>query len=205
MENLPDPASWLAAELTSGDDTRAEAAVERLGQVRETLPASALSQIMTTLCDLNLSTDVDSRWWSARALAAMHDPQVVPLLIGCLQDSDPGVRQCAALGLRLHPDPRSVPALLAALADPDPMCISLAADALGDIGEPAVLGLVQVMQEAPLASRLEAVRALAKIGDQRSIPILFQALSDPSPLIEHWASEGLERMGVGMVLFDPST
>jgi len=50
---------------------------------------------------------------------------------------------------------------------------------------------------------VEAVRALAKIGDQRAIPALFEALDDNSALIEYWASEGLEKMGVGMVFYKP--
>ena len=52
-------------------------------------------------------------------------------------------------------------------------------------------------------ARLEAVRALSKIGDQRSIPALFECLDDSSALIEYWAGEGLEKMGVGMVFYKP--
>ena len=44
---------------------------------------------------------------------------------------------------------------------------------------------------------------LAKIGDERAIPVLFEALDDSSALIEYWASEGLEKMGVGMVFYKP--
>jgi hypothetical protein len=37
------------------------------------------------------------------------------------------------------------------------------------------------------------------IGDTRAVPGLFEAL-EGSALQEYWAEEGLERMGVGMVL-----
>ena len=63
--------------------------------------------------------------------------------------------------------------------------------------------LLDAMQHGEHLARLEAVRALAKIGDQRAIPALFEALDDSSALIEYWASEGLEKMGVGMVFYKP--
>jgi hypothetical protein len=44
---------------------------------------------------------------------------------------------------------------------------------------------------------------LAQIGDPRSIPALFTALDEDSALMEYWASEGLEKMGVGIVFFEP--
>jgi HEAT repeat protein len=51
--------------------------------------------------------------------------------------------------------------------------------------------------------RLEAVRALAYIGDKRSIPQLFQALDEDSAMLEYWANEGLQKMGIGMMFYKP--
>ena len=79
----------------------------------------------------------------------------------------------------------------------------LAVGALEAIGEPAVPGLLEVMANGSRSARLKAVRALAMIGDERSIPALFAVLDEDSALIEYWASEGLERMGVGMAFFAP--
>jgi HEAT repeat protein len=79
----------------------------------------------------------------------------------------------------------------------------LAGDALVAIGSPAVPALLEVLQAGVHPARLEAVRALARIGDERAIPALFTALDDSSALIEYWANEGLERMGVGMVFYRP--
>jgi HEAT repeat protein len=58
------------------------------------------------------------------------------------------------------------------------------------------------MESGSHIARLEAARALASIGDTRAIPALFDALDD-SALLEYWANEGLERMGVGMCFFSP--
>ena len=85
------------------------------------------------------------------------------------------------------------------LAWPD----TLAADALATIGGPAVPDLLEVAQNGGQGARLEAIRALATIGDQRSLPLLFSLLDGESALMEYWANEGLERMGVGMAFFKP--
>jgi HEAT repeat protein len=181
--------------LISGDEARAEATVPLLAaRGDEALPA---------LIDLLSSPEPDQRWWAARALAALDGELVIRSLEDALGDSDPAVRQCAALGLRQHPTPRIVPSLCAALSDPDRLTARLAGDALIAAGAAATTDLVGMIAEAGPAARIEAVRALAGIQDQRSIPTLYALLDEPSTLIQHWAEEGLERMGVGMVYFKP--
>jgi HEAT repeat protein len=96
-----------------------------------------------------------------------------------------------------------VPELIAALQDNDRLLARLAGDALIAIGEPAVEALLAVFRDGDLPPRLDAARALALIGDRRAIPALFEALDGDSSLIAYWAETGLERMGVGMVFFQP--
>lgn len=149
------------------------------------------------------SPDADQRWWAGRALAALQYPDVPGQLLLMLGDPDAAVRQCAALGLRLHPNPGAVSALAAALDDADSLAGDLAGEALAAIGAPAVPALLEVMQAGTRRARLKAVRALAAIGDPRAIPALFAALDEDSALMEYWASQGLEKMGVGMTFFLP--
>jgi HEAT repeat protein len=85
----------------------------------------------------------------------------------------------------------------------DALLARLAANALACTGADAVPALLEVLEKGEQALRLEAARALAHIGDERSIPALFKALDEDSALMEYWANEGLERMGVGMVFFKP--
>jgi HEAT repeat protein len=191
----------LLADLTSGEDERAEAAVAGLAQYgAQILPD--LKELLEGAAGLR-SQDVDLRWWVLRALAEISDAQVTPLLIAALHDEDAAIRQCAAMGARKQPDPQTVPALIEMLSDKDHLCASLAADALATIGAPSVPALIEVLQNGRQSARLEAVRALANIGDQRSIPALFNVLDEESALLEYWATEGLERMGVGMNFFEP--
>jgi HEAT repeat protein len=201
------------AELFSGDDVRAEQAAVKISR----LPAGERPASLAALEEALASPLAERRWWAARALAEIQDPLVPPLLAGLLSDEAAAVRQCAALGLRLQPDPQAVPALIQALSDPDPLAAELAADALAAVGGEAVPALLEVLtageqpDERPSRvpavpgrdTRLEALRALAAIGDPRAIPALFAALDEDSALMEHWASEGLERMGVGMTFFKP--
>jgi HEAT repeat protein len=113
------------------------------------------------------------------------------------------VRQCAALGLRLHPTLQAIAGLLNCLSDEDHLVVELSGDALAEIGEQAVLALITVVEDGNPKARLEAVRSLARIGDMRAIPVLFGVLDEGSALMEYWAAEGLERMGVGMVFYKP--
>ena len=191
---------FLAA-LDSGDDDAAEGAVAKLAGLAGNQAEAALPVLAGRLAD----PDPEKRWWAVRALAAFpgSNPDTSRLLGQALGDEIPDVRQCAALGLRSHPDPELVGLLALALADPDPLAARLAADAMIAIGEGAVPALIEALQAGPHPARLQAVRALAKIKDTRSIPALIQALDHDSALTEYWASLGLERMGVGMSFFIP--
>jgi HEAT repeat protein len=59
------------------------------------------------------------------------------------------------------------------------------------------------MENGSPQARIEAARALGFIGDARAVPQLFKALDGDSAILEYWADQGLERMGVGMVFFNP--
>ena len=194
----------LLAALTGGDEAqpevaaRAEATASRLAALDEAKQLEAL----VALQGLLTAPEADTRWWAARALAALPIGEVIPLLLQALQDKDAPVRQCAALGLRQHADMRAIAGLVRALDDPDPLVRRLAGEALEAVGGEAVPALLEVMEHGSHSARLEAARALAGIRDTRAIPALFKAL-EGSALMEYWASEGLERMGVGTNYFIP--
>ena len=185
----------LISQLISGDDEHAENAVQNISEHGETaIPA---------LTALLSSPDPDHRWWAVRTIAEIPSRLTPKLLIQSLDDPVPSVRHCAALGMRLQPDLRSIVRLIKELDNQDRLFASLAADALIAIGEDAVPELINIMENGSQDARMEALRALALIGDKRAIPVLFSVLDDESALIEHWADVGLERMGVGMTFFSP--
>src|SRR3990172_9222603 len=130
----------LLAELTSGDDTRAENSISALTELG--------LAIIPTLLDLTHAADVDSRWWAVRALAASPHTRTEDLL-PLLMDSAPEVRAATALALCNHPHESAVEALIHALADEDSLTAGLAGNALVKIGSASVPSLLKVMAEAP--------------------------------------------------------
>ena len=185
----------LILDLTSGDDERAERAAQRLAEQGDAAIAA--------LRPLLAAPQAERRWWAIRTLAEIPGGWTVPWSLEALEDEDLAVRQCAALGLSRQPDERALPALVEAMRSDDALLARLAANALEAIGAAAVPALLDVMENGPQAVRLEAARTLAMIGDTRAIPALFNALDEDSALMEYWANEGLERMGVGMMFFKP--
>lgn len=190
MPNLQD----LLADLTSGDESCAEAAVPLLLWMdAEAVPA---------LLDLTRSPEVDLRWWALRVLASSPHCQS-RWLAPFLNDPAPEVRQCAALGLAIKPDESALQPLIGALSDDDSMVGSLAANALVKIGSAAVPSLIDAVKQGPQSQRIHALRALAEIRDHRAIPIMMQVMQEDSALLQHWAKEGLERLGLDMIYIKP--
>ena len=198
----------LLNDLTGGNETRAEAAVSPLiGLGEEAIPA---------LLDLTRSPDADHRWWGLRVLAQSPHSQA-GWLAPFLNDPAREVRQCAALGLALKPDESALQPLVRALSDEDSMVGSLAVNALVKIGVQAVPALVEVVKRRPVteddqresagavsqSARIHALRALAELRDHRAIPIMMKVMEEDSVLLQHWAKEGLERLGLDMVYIKP--
>jgi len=185
----------LLAELLCGDDERAELAAGRLAE----LSRESLAEVLSLLD----SPAADTRWWAVRTLAQMDKPPI-ETLIRCAEDENEEVRQCGILALVYHPDARAVPCLMNNLMDSEPVTVNLAASALIEIGSPAVPALLSLPGDAPHASRVESVRALASIADERAIPALMKALDEDSPALHYWSEHGLEKLGLGMVYMKTS-
>jgi HEAT repeat protein len=192
----------LLAELTSGDDLRAESAIPAIvARGRDLIPA---------LLKLTLSQNVDHRWWAVRALAESPHARTADL-VPLLSDSATEVRAGAALALCSHPGEEAVPALVRSLFDRDSLTARLAGNALVAIGGPSVPALLEVMKtgvepgpnDAPTSVRIIALRALGEIKDHRAIKTMMDALSDESAIIQYWAKEGLDRLGLNMVYVKP--
>ena len=190
MSSLQD----LLSDLTSGSETRAEKAVPELIDLgQEAIPA---------LLDLTRSSEVDHRWWGLRVLAQSHHSQA-EWLVPFLNDPAREVRQCAALGLAIKPDESATQTLVQALNDEDSMVNSLAVNALVKIGNATVPSLIEVVKSAPQSARIHALRALAEIRDHRAIPVMMKVMEEDSALLQHWAKEGLDRLGLDMVYIKP--
>jgi len=188
------PLERLLEDLVSDDEARAESAVAPLIEIGEpALPA---------LLDLTRSPDPDARWWALRVLASSPHAKA-EWLVPFLSDPAAEVRQCAALGLAGTADESAVQPLVQALRDEDSMVGSLAVNALVKIGSLAVPSLIEAVKQGAQSQRIHALRALAEIRDHRAIPVMMQVMQEDSVLLQHWAQEGLERLGLDMVYIKP--
>lgn len=191
------PLDDIVADLTSGDLTRAESAALAFGRLD-------LNESLSTLNNLLNDNDSETRWWAARALAELPAEAAADLVAKALRDDNDAVRQCAALVAREQPSKAAIRALVKLLGDGNRLLARLAADALIASGEDATIELIAVLEKQEGAAQVEAARALAHIGDTRAIGPLFRALDTDSTMVEHWANEGLDRMGLGMRFFSPA-
>jgi HEAT repeat protein len=146
----------------------------------------------------------DVRWWAVRTLGAITADEAGQALSLALSDPEPSVRQAAALGLCGRPLEGAVLESLArSVEDPDPLAGRLAAEALAGAGPAAIPFLQAALLSRRPSVRLHAVRGLVALGSPDAVPALISALDDASPQVVHWAEEGLEQLGLGMVLFNP--
>jgi HEAT repeat protein len=190
VASLPD----LLNDLVCGNETRAEVAASSLIDLGE--------EAVPALLELTRSADVDRRWWGLRVLAQSPHSQA-GWLVPFLSDPAREVRQCAALGLAFKVDESVIQPLIRALHDEDSIVSSLAVNALVKVGKAAVPALIDVVKEGSQSARIHALRALAKIRDHRAIPIMMKVMEEDSALLQHWAKEGLERLGLDMVYIKP--
>jgi HEAT repeat protein len=186
----------LLNDLTSGDETRAEGAVSALLEKgEEAIPA---------LLEMTKSNDADKRWWALRVLAqSPHASRRTKWLLPFLNDPAADVRQCAALGLSLKPDESATESLIRALSDEDTLVSNLAVKGLVKLGKAAVPALIENVKGGSQSSRILALRALVEIRDHRAIPVMMQVMNEESALLQYWAKEGLERLGLDMVYMKP--
>ena len=185
----------LLTDLLCGDDDRAEQAAQAIGAL-----GMAAFEIIQPLC---ADARADHRWWAARTLSQIHSEAAHQALIDLLADADSDVRACAAFALGEAQSEQSIGPLARLLSDSSVFVSAMASDALARIGQLTVPTLIDRLRNGVGLERARAAKALLAILDSRSIPALIAALDDDSPVVEHYASEALTRLGVGTVLIKP--
>lgn len=184
----------LLADLTSGDEERAEAAARLLAEAGEAA--------LPLLEPLLHSGNVDKRWWAVRTVAQMSAPRA-DWLVHALSDGSAEVRAAAALGLSTHPVEEAAPALVDVLQDEDSIVGILAVNALIAMGETAVPAVLDRYPHLNQRGKIQAMRALADLRDHRAIRLMMKAIEEESAMLRYWAEEGLERLGLNMVYVKP--
>lgn len=185
----------LLTELLCGHDDRAEQAAQAIGAL-----GGAAFDLIQPLCT---DARADHRWWAARTLSQLRTESAAQALIGMLADVDSDVRACAAFALGESQIEQAIEPLAQLLADSSVFVSAMASDALARIGRLSVPILIDRLRKGTGLERVRAAKALLAVLDSRSIPALIAALDDDSPVVQHYASEALTRLGVGTVLIKP--
>jgi Uri superfamily endonuclease len=152
--------------------------------------------IVPTLRPLLADTDEDLRWWTVQVLLATGRAQAASLLVHMLSDRDDAVRGSAVLALGLMGSVEAVEALANLMDDDSGWLRQLAALGLALIGEPAVPVLQEALQSTEEGLRVRASYALSRIRSPTATGSLLRALNDPNYVVNAYAQEALERMGL---------
>jgi HEAT repeat protein len=110
-------------------------------------------------------------------------------------DSDTGIRFQAAKTLAYFAHPATVPDLLDGLRDADMFVRVHVTGALIQIGQPAVVGLNEALNDDKAAVRRAAAKALGKIRHVDGIVGLRAAMTDADADVRRFSAQALGRIG----------
>lgn len=170
-----------------------EKLAKQLGSVDQELQLAAFTALRK----------IDDHWFRSEEVRTQ-----VPDFIAALGDKNRDTRRGAVDALRLiakrwwpddasalASDSRAVGALIIALTDEDEQVRKLAAEALGEIGDPgAVVPLIAVLRDGSRAERYLAASALEKINDPRALGPLIAALRYRDEDVRVMAYQALEKV-----------
>ena len=215
----------LVAALKDQDSNARQGAAEALGRIGDARAVEPLIAALKEGAGVGRVAALNSnaRQAAAGALGQIGDARAVEPLIAALRDQDQytGLRKAAVGALGRIGDARAVEPLIAVLRDPGEEMCKAAAEALGQIGAPAVEPLIAVLEPGtavehakralgqigapavePLIAvlgvgglRTAAVDALGRIGDARAVEPLIAALKDKDWFGRSAAAEALGKIG----------
>jgi len=129
----------------------------------------------------------------ATAAGELGDPSALPLALTLLKDSDSEVVREAVSALKEIGDPRIVPVLLT-FGQLAPALRLLAREAIVGVGEAVVPALIEAIQRPDNLAQ-DAIIALGRIGDDRAVAPLLNALDRMDGPLRPSIVEALGRIG----------
>ena len=114
----------------------------------------------------------------AKELVELHDPSVLPSLVGDLSNEDRHIRGNAAFVFAGLGDPRGFEVLLAILNDPSYRPAGQGAVFTGGISAPGTAPAYNVKPQIT-ADRYYAAHLLGDLKDPRAVPVLVSLLDEP--------------------------
>jgi eukaryotic-like serine/threonine-protein kinase len=185
--NHPETVKYLVDVLKDENEYARRAAVEVLNVVGTSKSVKYLLEVIA-----------DSDWWvrtrAADALGKIGGPKVVDAVLTLIKDENQDIRRAAIEILNQTKDERAVAQLIEATRDPDWWVSERAVDALAEIGSTKALPRFIDMLQGEAKSLPTVIRAIGKIGDQRSLEALLPLLSRPENEIKVEAISALAKL-----------
>jgi eukaryotic-like serine/threonine-protein kinase len=170
--NHPETIKYLVDVLKDENEYARRAAVEVLNVVGTSKSVKYLLEVIA-----------DSDWWvrtrAADALGKIGGPRVVDAVLALIKDENQDIRRAAIEILNQTKDERAVAQLIEATRDPDWWVSERAVDALAEIGSSKALPRFIDMLQGEAKSLPTVIRAIGKIGDQKSLESLLPMLARP--------------------------
>lgn len=149
------------------------------------------------------SKQAEIRLSAATALTYIKAPEVTEPLTRALKDKDPLVAFQALKGLARRRDPAAVPGILETLGSDDVKRRTWAVGALGNLrspGKPHWKKLLPLLSDPAASVRLQAVRAIGRLGDASAVAPLVAAAKKHKGLVAVQV-----RLALGDLDIDPDT
>lgn len=176
--------------LRDPDRSVRRAAAAALGALGD---ARAVEPLIEALQDEDALVREDA----ARALGMLGDPRAVEPLLAAASaaDQEQAVRAAAVAALGRTGDTRVIDPLMATLREGEPPLRTAAADALGEIGEPAIPPLLDALRDSSPQMRRLAVKGLSRIQTPYVMESVASALHDADQGVRWSAAEALRGSG----------
>jgi serine/threonine-protein kinase len=185
--NHPETIKYLVDVLKDENEYARRAAVEVLNVVGTSKSVKYLLEVIA-----------DSDWWvrtrAADALGKIGGPRVVDAVLALIKDDNQDIRRAAIEILNQTKDERAVAQLIDATRDADWWVSERAVDALAEIGSSKALPRFIDMLQGEAKSLPTVIRAIGKIGDQKSLEALLPMLSRPENEIKIEAIAALAKL-----------
>jgi HEAT repeat protein/tRNA A-37 threonylcarbamoyl transferase component Bud32 len=185
--NHPETVKFLVEVLKDENEYARRAAVEVLNVVGTSKSVKFLLEVIA-----------DSDWWvrtrAADALGKIGGPRVVDAVLALIKDENQDIRRAAIEILNQTKDERAVAQLIEATRDPDWWVSERAVDALAEIGSTKSLPRFLEMLRGEAKSLPTVIRAIGKIGDQKSLEHLLPMLTRPENEIKVEAIAALAKL-----------
>jgi serine/threonine-protein kinase len=185
--NHPETIKYLVEVLKDENEYARRAAVEVLNVVGTSKSVKYLLEVIA-----------DSDWWvrtrAADALGKIGGPRVVDAVLALIKDENQDIRRAAIEILNQTKDERAVAQLIEATRDSDWWVSERAVDALAEIGSSKALPRFIDMLQGEPKSLPTVIRAIGKIGDQRSVESLLPMLQRPENEIKVEAIAALAKL-----------